>query len=121
LSDIASTLVDDGKGLFLQGIELIFFVDYSVRKKSKIIHPPITSLQSECVSSSSQLSILRWKCVRAMSNLIDFIAPTLRDISVRWFFCLLEDMLEGFLGSKIFLVWVNYFVRYLQICLTKRH
>jgi len=33
LAGIASTLVDDGKGLFLWGDELNFFEDYSVRKK----------------------------------------------------------------------------------------
>jgi len=40
---------------------------------------------------------------------------------VRSFFRSLEDISEGYLGSKIFLVVVNYFARYQQICLTKRH
>jgi len=38
LDGIASTQVDDGKGLFLGGMSLIFFVDYSVRKKSNLFN-----------------------------------------------------------------------------------
>jgi len=38
LAGIASTLVDNGKGLFLWGDELNFIIDYSVSKKSNLFN-----------------------------------------------------------------------------------
>jgi len=43
----------------------------------------------------------------------------LKDSSVRWFCCLLEQMLEGYLGSNIFFIWVESLLGCGQTCVTK--